>query len=217
MSGSPAKPGVAVEQVVVYGLLTALGLGALVMALGYGLFLDDLRVGPGLVPAVVAALILLVGGWELLATLRGHRTSHDSGLAEIVTAAVDAPGGHVASEGTASPDDGPVELAAPGPGGAVAAPGPGVDDIDIFGRTPQQRARQLLIVFVALVVAVLLVPVLGFLVSFFVLSLFISAVVERRRWVPSVIVSFLAVAAVYGLFVGFLEVPLPTGLLGIGG
>jgi hypothetical protein len=32
-----------------------------------------------------------------------------------------------------------------------------------------------------------------------------------------VVVSFLAVAAVYGLFVGFLEVPLPTGLLGIGG
>jgi hypothetical protein len=92
-----------------------------------------------------------------------------------------------------------------------------VDDVDIFGRTPEQRARQLVIVFVALVVAVLLVPVLGFLVSFFALSLFISAVVERRGWIPSVVVSFLAVAAVYGLFVGFLEVPLPTGLLGIGG
>ena len=215
MSGSPAKPGVAVEQVVVYGLLAALGLGALVMALSYGLFLDDLRVGPGLVPGVVGGLILLVAGWELLATLRGHRTSHDHGLAEIVVAAVETPGGHVAPEGTASPDDGPVELH--GPAGAVAAPGPGMDDIDIFGRTPQQRARQLLIVFVALVAAVLLVPVLGFLVSFFVLSLFISAVVERRRWIPSVIVSFLAVAAVYGLFVGFLEVPLPTGLLGMGG
>ena len=49
------------------------------------------------------------------------------------------------------------------------------------------------------------------------LSLFISAVVERRRWVPSLIVSFLTVAAVYGIFVGFLDVPLPTGLLGIGG
>jgi hypothetical protein len=220
VSGSPAKPGVAVEQVVVYGLLTALGLGALVMALSYGLFLDDLRVGPGLVPAVVGALILLIGGWELLATLRGHRTSHDHGLAEIVVAAVDTPAAPVDPEGTAAPDDGPVELHGPSrANGAVAGPGagPGVDDIDIFGRTPQQRARQLLIVFVALVVAVLLVPVLGFLVSFFVLSLFISAVVERRRWIPSVIVSFLAVAAVYGLFVGFLEVPLPTGLLGIGG
>ena len=209
MSGSPAKPGVAVEQVVVYGLLTALGLGALVMALGYGLFLDDLRVGPGLVPAVVGALILLVGGWELVATLRGHRTSHDQGLAEIVGAAVDAPVGH-APEGTVSPDDGPLEV--PGPGA-----GPGVNDIDIFGRTPQQRARQLVVVFLALIAAVLLVPLLGFLVSFFLLSVFISAMVERRRWIPSLTISFLAVAAVYGLFVGFLEVPLPTGLLGIGG
>ena len=41
--------------------------------------------------------------------------------------------------------------------------------------------------------------------------------VERRRWIPSLIVSFLTVAAVYGIFVGFLDVPLPTGLLGIGG
>jgi hypothetical protein len=92
-----------------------------------------------------------------------------------------------------------------------------VNDIDIFGRTPQQRARQLVVVFLALIAAVLLVPLLGFLVSFFLLSVFISAMVERRRWIPSLTISFLAVAAVYGLFVGFLEVPLPTGLLGIGG
>ena len=58
---------------------------------------------------------------------------------------------------------------------------------------------------------------LGLLVSFFLLSVFISAVVERRAWIPSLIVSFLAVAAVYGVFVGFLGVPLPTGLIGIGG
>jgi hypothetical protein len=205
MTESPAKPGVAVEQVVVYGLLTALGLGALVMALDYGLFLEGSRVGPGLVPAVVGALIVLVGGWELGATLRGHRVPHDRGLAEIVGATVEVP----KPEGsTQSPDDGPVQ---------VAGPGPGPDDIDIFGRTPKQRGRQLLVVSVALVAAVLLVPLLGFLVSFFLLSLFISAVVEQRRWLPSAIVSFAAVAAVYGLFVGFLEVPLPTGLLGIGG
>jgi hypothetical protein len=30
-------------------------------------------------------------------------------------------------------------------------------------------------------------------------------------------VSAVAIAAVYGVFVGFLGVPLPTGLLGIGG
>ncbi len=222
MTGSPAKRGIAVEQVVVYGLLTALGLGALVMALGYGFFLEDARVGPGLVPGVVGGLILLIAGWELIATLRGHRTSHDHGLAEIVAAATpDATPGGASTEsaarggssgdGTMSPDDGPVNLPASEGGG------PGLDDVDIFGRTPKERGRQLVTVFAALVVACLLVPLLGFLVSFFLLSVFISAIVERRKWVPSLIVSFLAIAAVYGVFVGFLGVPLPTGLIGIGG
>ena len=40
----------------------------------------------------------------------------------------------------------------------------------------------------ASVVACLLVPLLGFLGSFFLLSLFISTVVERRNWIPSLIV-----------------------------
>ncbi len=221
MTGSPAKRGIAVEQAVVYGLLTALGLGAFVMALDYGLFLEESRVGPGLVPAVVGGLIVLIAGWELIATLRGHRTAHDRGLAEVVAAAsVTTPQGGASPESTApggvpsggtgsmSPDGGPV---------ALAGAGPGPEDVDIFGRTPKERGRQLVTVFVALVVACLLVPLLGFLVSFFVLSLFISAVVERRAWLPSLIVSFVAVAAVYGVFIGFLGVPLPTGLLGIGG
>ena len=219
MTGSPATRGIAVEQVVVYGLLTALGLGAFVMALDYGFLLEESRVGPGLVPGVVGALIALIAGWELIATLRGHRTSHDHGLAEIVAATVaDTPQGGASSERTAPggvpsgehthlpPDDAPAEI-----------PGQGPDDVDIFGRTAKERSRQLVTVFVALVVATLLVPVVGFLASFFLLSVFISAVVEQRSWIPSLIVSFVAVAAVYGVFVGFLGVPLPTGLLGIGG
>jgi len=225
MSTPPARRGIAVEQAVVYGLLTALGLGALVMALDYGLFLEESRVGPGLVPAVVGGLIALIAGWELFGTLRGRRTPHDRGLAEVVAAAaVDAPRGGTSSEsatpggvpaggsGSMSPDGGPVQIPGPGPG-----PGPGPDDVDIFGRTPEQRSRQLWTVSAALVVSALLVPLLGLLGSLFVLSVFVSAVVERRAWLPSLIVSFLAVAAVYGVFVGFLGVPLPTGLIGIGG
>ncbi len=223
MTAPTARRGIAVEQAVVYGLLTALGLGALVMALDYGLFLEESRVGPGLVPAVVGGLTALIAGWELAATLRGHRTPHDQGLAEVVAAAaVDAPQGGASSQsaapggppsggsGSMSPDGGPVHI--PGPG-----PGPGPDDVDIFGRTPADRSRQLWTVSAALIVAALLVPLLGLLGSLLVLSVFISAVVERRGWVPSLVVSFLAVAAVYGVFVGFLGVPLPTGLIGIGG
>ena len=83
--------------------------------------------------------------------------------------------------------------------------------------TPRERSRQLWTVTAALVVAALLVPVLGLLGSLFVLSVFASAVVEKRGWLSSLIVSFLAVAAVYGVFVGFLGEPLPTRLIGIGG
>jgi hypothetical protein len=221
MTAPTARRSIAVEQAVVYGLLTALGLGALVMALDYGLFLEESRVGPGLVPAVVGGLTALIAGWELTATLRGHRTPHDQGLAEVVAAAaVDAPQGGASSQsaapggpasggsGSMSPDGGPVQ---------ILGPGPGPDDVDIFGRTPKDRSRQLWTVSAALVVAALLVPLLGLLGSLFVLSVFVSAVVERRGWVPSLVVSSLAVAAVYGVFVGFLGVPLPTGLIGIGG
>jgi hypothetical protein len=209
MTTPSAKQGIAVEQAVVYGLLTALGLLAFVIALGYGLFLEDFRIGPGLVPAVVGGLTALVAGWELIATLRGQRTPHDKGLAEIIAAAADAPPGGASAEDHL-----------PGgtlPSGEQAGPGTDDDGLDIFGRTAAMRGRQLVIVFVALTVAVLLVPLLGFLVSFFLLSFFISAVVERRSWISSALVSFAVVAAIYAVFVLFLDVPLPTGLIGIGG
>ena len=51
MTRLPGTPGLAVEPVVVYGLLAALGLGALVMAVGYGFFLEDTAgSGPGSSP-----------------------------------------------------------------------------------------------------------------------------------------------------------------------
>jgi tripartite tricarboxylate transporter TctB family protein len=209
MTAPSAKRGIAVEQAVVYGLLTALGLFTFVVALGYGLFLEELRIGPGLVPAVVGGLITLIAGWELVATLRGQRTPHDKGLAEIVAAAADAPPGGASSE-----DDLPGGTL---PSGEQAGAGNDDGGLDIFGRTAAMRGRQLVIVFIALTVAVLLVPLLGFLVSFFLLSLFISAVVERRSWISSAIVSFAAVAVIYLVFVVFLRVPLPAGLIGIGG
>jgi hypothetical protein len=67
------------------------------------------------------------------------------------------------------------------------------------------------------VVAVLAVPLLGFLGSFFLFSAFISIVVEKRPWLPSLVISLVAVLVVYAVFGLFLDVPLPDGLLGIGG
>lgn len=218
---TPSGPrSVSVEHAVAFGLLTALGSAALVVALGYGLFNEGARVGPGLVPAVVGGGIALIAGWEFVSTLRGRRASHSHGIAEVAASVepdIPAAPAHVA--GAAGPGA-PLDEATAGGGtaspGAVPGSGPD-DDVDIFGRTATTRGRQLVVVFSALVVAVLLIPVLGFLVSFFVLSLFISAIVERRAWVPSAVISLVAVVVVYAVFVLFLSVPLPTGLTGIGG
>ena len=211
MSTSSGTRSVSVENAIAFGLLTALGLYAFVVGLSYGVFNEDMRVGPGLVPSVVGAGIALIAGWELVATLRGRRASHDHGIAEVAASLnPDAPASPDGEAGPASPLD---EATA---GGRTATP-TGDGDVDIFGRSAKTRSRQLMVVFAALVVAVLLIPVLGFLVSFFVLSVFISGVVERRPWVPSIVISLAAVLVVYAVFVLFLGVPLPTGLIGIGG
>lgn len=90
------------------------------------------------------------------------------------------------------------------------------DDIDIFGRTAPQRVRQLWIVAVALGVAIALVSVLGFPIAFGALVLFIATVVERQRLHVAVMITLAALVAVHLIFVMFLNVPLPEGMLGIG-
>jgi putative tricarboxylic transport membrane protein len=77
-----------------------------------------------------------------------------------------------------------------------------------------QRVRQLGIVVVALPGAVLLVPLVGFLAALGLLVLFVSAVVERRPPLVALLVTAIAVAAGYGVFAEFLDVPLPTGAVG---
>lgn len=91
------------------------------------------------------------------------------------------------------------------------------EEPDIFGRTAAQRLRQLQVVVVAVTATLLLVPVLGLLTAMFLFCLFVSIVVERRPWLPSVVITGLSVAAVWAVFAVFLEVPLPAGYLGIGG
>ena len=216
MSAPSGPRSVSVEHAIAFGLLTAIGLAALVVALGYGLFNEGARVGPGLVPAVVGAGIALIAGWEFLSTLRGRRASHSHGIAEVAASvAADVPASPASQAGEAG-SAGPLDEATAGGGTATSGAGPD-DDTDIFGRSAKTRSRQLTVVFVALVVAVLLIPVLGFLVSFLVLSVFISTVVERRPWLPSLVISLVAALVVYAVFVLFLSVPLPTGLTGIGG
>jgi putative tricarboxylic transport membrane protein len=97
-----------------------------------------------------------------------------------------------------------------------ADPAPTGDDarVDVLGRTERQRVRRLWAVVAALPVAVLLIPPLGFLPALGLLVLFVSAVVERRPPLVAFAVTVVAVAAGYGVFAEFLDVPLPTGVVG---
>lgn len=201
---TPARR-IAVEEAVAYGFLTAVGVYALAGAFDYPVLTEGNRIGPGLLPAVYGSLIALISGVLLVRTLAGRRTRHDHGLAEVAQSV--APG---AEEDTAWAEAAGRD--------ADAAPGAGTEEeLDIFGRTAAQRMRQLQMVTVALVVALLLVPFLGLLVALALFSLFASIVVERRPWTSSVIITAVSVTAIYLVFSVFLEVPLPGGLLGIGG
>lgn len=189
---------IAVEEAVAYGLLAAVGGYAFVTSFGYGLLLEGNRVGPGLLPAVFGGLIALISSFMLILTLRGRRARHDHGLAEVAQSV----------QGRSPVEPGPAETSGPG----LETSG----DLDIFGRTAAQRMRQLRIVTVALIVALFLVPVVGLLGALGLFGLFASIVVERRPWLSSLLITATSVGVVYVVFAVLLEVPLPTGVLGIG-
>lgn len=179
------------ERAVAFGLLAVVGGYAFVTSFDYEWFVDEGRVGPGLVPGVIGGLVAVLSLAMVAASLRGQRSTEEHGLAEVVAAA------------TAQPSDANHRGAD--------------DDVDIFGRTARQRVHQLWMVTAALIVALSLVGYIGLLASFLLFCLFASIVVERRPWLPSLVISAISIVAVYYLFAVFLEVPLPTGYLGIGG
>jgi hypothetical protein len=195
---TPARR-IAVEEAVAYGFLTAVGGYAFIAAFDYPVFNEGNRIGPGFLPAIYGGLIALISAVLLVLTLTGHRARHDHGLAEVAQSV--APDTLLES-GSAETSDS--EYGTDG-------------DVDIFGRTAAQRMRQLQMVTVALVVALLLVPLLGLLGALALFCLFTSIVVERRPWLSSALITAASITVIYLVFSVFLEVPLPTGALGIGG
>ncbi|MET0524443.1 MAG: tripartite tricarboxylate transporter TctB family protein [Nocardioides sp.] len=186
---------IAVEEAVAYGFLTAVGGYAFITAFDYPVFNEGNRIGPGLLPAIFGGLIAVISAGLLVLTLTGRRARHDHGLAEVAQ--------------SVAPDS----LLESGLTEYAETDG----DVDIFGRTAAQRMRQLQMVTVALIVALLIVPLVGLLGALALFSLFASIVVERRPWLSSVIITTVSITVIYLMFAVFLEVPLPTGVLGIGG
>ncbi len=176
-------------QVTAFALLIAAGGYLVVTSFGYGLRNEDDSVGPGLLPLVIGACMVVLAGYELVVQVGGGRTP---------------------------PRDALADLAGDRPAEAEGGDGDRADGIDIFGRTEPERVHQLWTVAAAMLVAILLVPLCGFLGAFGALVLFISVWVERRPWPAAVAVTAVSVAVVHVVFVLLLSVPLPGGLLGLG-
>lgn len=166
-------------------IIALIGIAAVIGGFGYG-FIEDGRIAAGFLPVLVGGAMALFALLDVVGSVRSREK--ESTLLE--TAQVEA-----------------VETLEP-----VSEP---ESDLDIYGRTGKQRDRMLLMVIGIILATVLLVPILGFLVAFALMLIVIAVVVERRRLLPSILVSTVALAAAYGIFVLFLRVPLPTGILGI--
>jgi hypothetical protein len=79
--------------------------------------------------------------------------------------------------------------------------------------TPAPKAENLgkpLVVAGALAVAIAALPYAGFVLSVFLLLLFLYAVVERLPWLASTLVSAATTATLYLIFHTWLRVPLPA-------
>jgi len=70
------------------------------------------------------------------------------------------------------------------------------------------------VAFGLMLVTVLLIPLLGFLLSFGLLILVLVTFVEREGWVRGILLSVGAIAVTWLTFVVFLQIPLPPGILG---
>lgn len=179
----------AIQRFVPNAVIISLGIAATAMGAGYGVLGDDGRIGPGFLPTVAGALMAIFAAVNVLTSGRKQAATLDSVMEERIP-------GIDRGEDSAS-------------GSANGA------DLDIYGRTQRQRDRMLWTVIGIVLATVVLVPLLGFMLAFAAMLLVIAVVVERRKILPSVMVSVLTLAATYAIFVLFLRVPLPQGILGI--
>ena len=172
-------------EVAAFAVLTALGAAVVVSSFGYGILLEENRIGPGFLPLVTGGLLLLLSGAQLVSRLRAPHPQAAETPAWLAEAADVHP-----------------EPRAEEP-----------EATDVLGRTHAYRVRQLWMVVAAVLVAIALVPFSGFLVTFGLLVLFITTYVERCRPLSAGAITLGAVTVVYAVFGVFLNVPLPAGLL----
>ncbi len=180
-------------------ILCLVGVVAVVMGLGYGFMQDNGQVGAGFLPVLTGGFVIVATLMELGRMYLAHSSPIEGSFMEAVE--------HLEEEASAA-------IAR-----AHASDGDSKDmnseDLDTFGRTRAQRTSAIGRIFGIMLVAILLIPVLGLLISLTLMTLVLLLFVERKPWVPSVLATLGALAFFYFVFVQGLRVPLPTGLLGI--
>ena len=169
-------------------VLGAIGLYAVVSGIGYQVLQENGEIGPGFLPTLSGGLVAMFAAIDLANKFR-RRPRHD--VFDDDAALIGDTAAITLREETELPD------------------------IDIFGRTQRQRNRMLLAVLGIIIATVALVPLIGFLISFGLMLIACAVAVERRNWLPSLIVTMVALGATYLIFVVVLRVPLPQGLLGL--
>ena len=179
------------------GVLAALGAAACLGGLGYGLRTEDGTVGTGLLPAATGAMITVLAlidvAQSLVAARRARATSTTVPEAPVAERTLAESTAAEDSDSDAATDDG----------------------VDVLGRDPRQRNRNLVIVLALVFAAAALVPLIGLLLAMGLLILAITIGVERMRPVSAVVVTACALACVWLVFAQGLRVPFPTGMLGV--
>lgn len=169
-------------------LLAVVGVVSLVAGLGYGFARPGGVVGPGFLPVTVGAFLLLAA------------------LAEIARLYLEPPAEGTGILGQAAS----VEQQAKASTGQAQEP-----ELDTFGRDEKQRSRAIYQVFGLMLVALLLVPYAGLLLSLTAFVLAILLWVERRPLLVSLAATGGILLTAYLVFVVFLAVPVPQGTLGL--
>lgn len=188
---APARVRPQTSDVVGTSVLGIVGLFAAVMGIRYGVTVENGQVGPGFLPLVTGSFVLLASVAELLRMFLAPPATHAGSFMQVVEEVEDE------------------ARAAVGTADAEAA------ELDTFGRTAKQRARAIVLIFGILLVALLLIPVIGLLLSLTLMVFTVFVAIERKPIVTSAIISAAALAIMYLIFDLGLNVPLPTGMLGL--
>jgi hypothetical protein len=88
-------------------------------------------------------------------------------------------------------------------------------ELDVFGRRAGQRNRAVLMVFAVILLAVLLSHVVGLLLALTAMVAVLLGVVEKMPWWVALVGGAAAFLFGYLVFGMALNVPLPTGMLGL--